>query len=367
MFRVGRQPGHGARLPTWLLLSLTLPALVAGCGGSGNKGRLDANGPVVTSVTPSDPYTAIAVDANVQATFSKRVEPSAVNNDTFTLVREGSLAAVPALVSYDAASRRATLDPTGSLEPGAVYSARLSTGVTDTSGNPMADNRVWLVTTTGGSLAQGALIRREAAANVVNTTPTSAVTITRPTGTASGDVLVACLALNTRRVVPGGTPADWLPIAAETSIPNPHVLGYYKVAGAAEPANYTWALSSPTENSGGIARYSGVNTTKPLDAVVTSASDVAARAGTIPGLTTTTSRTMIIGCMGANSSTDAVNFASPAGMVDVWNLGGKRHEFADGLQAAPGASGDKTWTFRVRREWAGWLAALRPTLTDNRT
>jgi hypothetical protein len=348
-------------LSAWLLVSLTLLALVAGCGGSGSaKAGLAAKGPEVATISPSDPYTAIPLDANVQATFSKGIEPSALNNDTFTLVRAGSLATVSALVSYDASTRRATLDPTGDLEPTAVYSARLTTGVTDTAGNPMADDREWLITTAGGPLPRGALIRREGMATVVNTTATGSVTIPQPAATVPGDVLVACLTLNTRRVVAGGIPADWKPIAAETSIANPHVFGYYKVAGGSEPADYTWFLSSAVQNSGGIARYSGVDNHSPIDAVGTGASAAVGTAGTIPALTTTSSRTMLVGCIGVNSSTPAVSFESPAGMVGVWDLNGKRHNFAEGLQAAAGATGDKTWTFRARREWAGWLAALRP-------
>ena len=361
MLRVRSQPARVARFSAWLLISLTLLAAVAACGGAGSpKAGPDAKAPVVASISPPDPYTAIALDANVQATFSERLEPSAVNGDTFTLVRAGSLATVSALVSYDASTRRATLDPTGDLEPTAVYSARLTTGVTDTAGNPMADDREWLLTTVGGPLPRGALIKREAGATVVNTTPTAMMTIAQPAGTLPGDVLVACMALNTRRVVTGGVPPGWQPIAEVTSIPNPHVYGYYKVAGGPEPADYTWLLSSPTQNSGGIARYSGVDNESPLDAVASSASKTVATAGTVPGVTTTTSRAMLIGCMGVNSSTDAVAFAAPAGMVDVWDLGGKRHELAEGLQAAAGPTGDKTWTFRARREWAGWLAALRP-------
>jgi hypothetical protein len=283
-----------------------------------------------------------------------------VNTDTFTLVRAGSLAAVTALVSYDASTRRATLDPTGDLDPTAVYSARLTTGITDTSGNPMADDREWLITTAGGALPDGALIKLEATATVANTTATRTVTIGRPAGTVPGDVLVACLALNTRRVIAGGTPQDWAPIASETSLANPHVFGYYKVAGDSEPADYTWLLTAPAQNSGGIARYSGVNTKSPLDAVVTGASKTPVTAGTIPGLTTKTAASMVVGCMGVNSSTAAVTFVAPEGMAGAWDLGGKRQELAEGLQAGAGPSGDKTWTFRVRREWAGWLAALRP-------
>ena len=360
MLRVRWQPARVAPTSAWLLVSLTILASVAACGGSEATPGLDRKAPVVVSVTPPDPYTAVPVDSNVEATFSKPIEPSAINNDTFTLVRAGSLATVSALVSYDASARKATLDPTGDLDPTTVYSARLTTGVTDTSGNPMADDREWLITTAGGPLPAGALIKREATTTVVNTTATRTVTIARPEGTGPGDVLVACMALNTRRVLAGGTPPDWMPIASETSIPNPHVFGYYKVAGDSEPDNYTWLLSAAAQSSGGIARYSGVDTNSPIDAVSTSASRTQVTAGTIAGVTTTTPTTMIVGCMGVNSSTPAVEVASPQGMAGAWDLGGKRHGLADGLQAAPGPSGDKTWTFRLRREWAGWLAALRP-------
>jgi hypothetical protein len=69
---------------------------------------------------------------------------------------------------------------------------------------------------------------------------------------------------------------------------------------------------------------------------------------------------MLVGCMGANSSSASTTIASPSGMSQAWDIGGRRHELADGLQAAAGPSGSRTWTFNVAREWAGWLTALRP-------
>jgi hypothetical protein len=47
-------------------------------------------------------------------------------------------------------------------------------------------------------------------------------------------------------------------------------------------------------------------------------------------------------------------------MSQAIETGARKFEFADGIQATAGASGDKTWTFSAAREWAGWLAALRP-------
>jgi hypothetical protein len=67
-----------------------------------------------------------------------------------------------------------------------------------------------------------------------------------------------------------------------------------------------------------------------------------------------------VGCMGINSGATSIAITGPAGMSEVWDLGGKRHELDDAPQATPGASGGKTWSFSSSREWAGWLAALRP-------
>jgi len=47
-------------------------------------------------------------------------------------------------------------------------------------------------------------------------------------------------------------------------------------------------------------------------------------------------------------------------MNQAVETGARRFERADGIQVAAGASGAKTWKFSAAREWAGWLAALRP-------
>lgn len=110
----------------------------------------------------------------------------------------------------------------------------------------------------------------------------------------------------------------------------------------------------------GIARYSGVDNISPLDVSASSASGASATSGTVAGVTTATANAMLVGCMAINSASTAVTIGSPAGMSQAWDIGGKRHELADGPQAMAGASGPKAWTFSSGREWAGWLTALRP-------
>jgi hypothetical protein len=234
----------------------------------------------------------------------------------------------------------------------------VTTAVRDVAGNGLTADTAWSFTT--NDAPPPANIVLEATSTTVNATATTSVTIAKPAGTVAGDLLVACLALNGGSVAGAGATAGWSPIAAVTSITNPHVFGYYKLAGSAEPADYTWTLNSSVQNGSGIGRYSGVDSTTPLDAAPKTASGPAARSGTVAGVTTASANAMLVGCMAVNSSKTTVAIASPGGMTQAWDIGGKRHELADGLQTAAGPSGDKTWTFSASRAWAGWLAALRP-------
>jgi hypothetical protein len=192
----------------------------------------------------------------------------------------------------------------------------------------------------------------------VNTTASSIVVVAKPAGTAAGDVLVASIALNGTTVTTA--PSGWVQIAAVTAITNPKLYAYYRVAGASEPATCTWTLAASQMNSGGIARYSGVNNTNPLDAPATSATTAAALNLAVPAVTTVSSGAMLIGAAAINSSSTTNTIAGPSGMTERWDLGGKRQDYADVIQATIGSSGNKTWTFSAPREAAGWLAALRP-------
>jgi hypothetical protein len=172
---------------------------------------------------------------------------------------------------------------------------------------------------------------------------------------AQGDVLVSCVSLNGGTIGATGAPAGWTQLVARTSLANPKVYGYYKVVGeTTEPANYTWTTSSSL-TAGAIVRYSGASVDT---SALSSASGAAATSGTVPAVTTTAANSMLVGCMGINSSSATIT--SPSGMSQAAELGDRRFEMADALQPTAGPSGAKTWTFSASREWAGWLVALRP-------
>jgi len=318
----------------------------------------DTTPPTVSLTAPPDLATGVAVGANVQATFSEEMDPITVTNVTFTLTT-GQVVPLLAVVSYDAAAKAATLNPSSDLATATSYTATVTVGAKDVAGNPLAVSKVWSFTTAAAPPPSGG-IRRESVSTIVNATAIGVATLAKPAGTVAGDVLVACLVLNGGSVSSTGVPAGWTRIAAVTAIANPHVFGYYKVAGSLEPASYGWTLAGSVANGAGIARYSGVSNASPLDATVSVATGASSSSGVVAGVTTGTANAMLVGCMAINSLNTAVTIASPVGMGQAWDVGGKRHELADGVQSAAGGSGAKAWTFSAGREWAGWLTALRP-------
>ncbi|MET3172223.1 UNVERIFIED_ORG: chitodextrinase [Arthrobacter sp. UYCu721] len=215
-----------------------------------------------------------------------------------------------------------------------------------------------LTVTTNAPTATG--IQRQGMSTLVNTTSATSHTINKPASAAAGQVCVVSLALNGSTV--SAAPTGWTQFAASTSIANPHLYGYYHVMGASEPATYTWTTAGSVASGGGISCYSGVNTTTPLDTTASvAASAVAASTGSVSGVTTTTAGAMLVGAIALNSSNTTIAITGPSDMTEVYDLGGKRTELDDALQATAGSSGSKSWIWSSGspREWAGWLVALR--------
>ena len=130
-------------------------------------GPPDTTAPTLTAQSPAANATGVPVANNVTATFSEAV--TGVNGSTFVLdAPDGT--PVPATVSYDAATKRATLDPTASLAGGTRYTVSLTNGIVDAATNPFA-GATWAFTTVD-----------TAAPTVTARTPASGATGSNTTG-----------------------------------------------------------------------------------------------------------------------------------------------------------------------------------------
>jgi Bacterial Ig-like domain len=102
--------------------------------------------PKVTTTVPGANAKGVAPTANITATFSKKMKASSITATTFKLFKEGSKTKLGAAVSYSAATHKAKLNPTNSLQKGATYRAVVTTGAKDLAGNPLDQRHKWSFT-----------------------------------------------------------------------------------------------------------------------------------------------------------------------------------------------------------------------------
>ncbi|MBD2308313.1 DUF4082 domain-containing protein [Chroococcidiopsis sp. FACHB-1243] len=112
----------------------------------------DTTSPRISVVSPSNGATNVSTSTSLTATFSEAIDPATINANTFVLQDANNALVVPATVTYNAATRTATLQPSNSLATGATYRATLRGGTTqprvqDLAGNALATNSTWSFTT----------------------------------------------------------------------------------------------------------------------------------------------------------------------------------------------------------------------------
>jgi len=99
--------------------------------------------PRVTGTSPEEGTTGVPTTSSITATFSEDIDPATVTTATFS-VKDEANATVPGTVA--SAGSTATFSP-ASLSQGTRYTATLSTGIKDTAGNAMSQERSWSFTT----------------------------------------------------------------------------------------------------------------------------------------------------------------------------------------------------------------------------
>jgi dipeptidyl aminopeptidase/acylaminoacyl peptidase len=109
----------------------------------------DTTPPKVKSTSPANNATMIAPGVNATATFTEAMDasptatdgdPSTITGTTFKLMKAGTTTAIGAVVSYNATSNKATLNPNANLQLGTKYKAVVTTGAQDVAGNRLDQN-----------------------------------------------------------------------------------------------------------------------------------------------------------------------------------------------------------------------------------
>ena len=98
----------------------------------------DSTPPQVSSVQPANLATGVPTNTTVRVTFNEPMDVTTITNVNIVLRNTLTSALIPATVTYDAATRVATLTPTGPLSNLTNYTVNVTTAVKDASGNALA-------------------------------------------------------------------------------------------------------------------------------------------------------------------------------------------------------------------------------------
>lgn len=187
----------------------------------------------------------------------------------------------------------------------------------------------------------------------------TSLTISKPTGAISGDVLVAQIIAGTPATTIAA-PAGWTLIRRDNSNLMLGVALYYKVLTNNEPVSYTWGLSPSNIAVGGIAAYYNVDVLDPIEAH-SGQFNQSAQAMTAPSITTSTpnNKLLFFGAVAVNATV-----TTPTGFTTQWNTGSQRiSHLSDRNLTNPGATGNVVGQHSQPNESnISQLVALRPVI-----
>lgn len=209
--------------------------------------------------------------------------------------------------------------------------------------------------------AHASIVFRRASAGSAN--KTTSVSVAKPTGTSAGWVLVANVVLGYSGSPQTITaPSGWTAIRTVDSGSSLRQTTFFKVAGSSEPTSYTFRVASGQNDfAAGVAAYSGVSTTAPID--TSAGAGGASGIATAPSVTTAQDNETVIVASAFNGTTAVT---PDPGTTERYEVGQKSTttEGADFGQPTAGATGTSTITpTNTGFEWGAQTIVLEPTGT----
>jgi hypothetical protein len=210
----------------------------------------DTTRPTVISTNPANGASNVDLNKIITAVFSEAMNPLTINSTTY-LLKHGAIA-VTGVVSY--LGTTATFIPSGILLSGTVYTATITTGVTDASGNAMAANYTWTFTTgVAADTTRPTVISTNPANLAINVVVSQIVTATFSEAmnplTINASTYLLKQGANTvaGNVTYSGTSASYSPLAnllPGTLYTATITTGATDLAGNALAINYTWTFTT---------------------------------------------------------------------------------------------------------------------------
>ncbi len=221
--------------------------------------QADVTPPSVLTVVPAINAASVALGSQITATFSEPMNSTTITSSTFTL-KQGTTT-VAGTVSCSGAT--ATFAPSVALSASTVYTANITTGATDASGNALAASYTWNFTTTSQADVTPPTVLTVVPANGATSialnsqiTATFSEAMTSSTITSSTFTLTQGSTAITGTVSYSGTTATFIPasaLAGSTVYTATVTTGVKDVAGNALSTAKTWTFTTVAPAPAGMS------------------------------------------------------------------------------------------------------------------
>ncbi len=184
------------------------------------------------------------------------------------------------------------------------------------------------------------LVTKRAVWSGNNGTGATTISVTRPTGTQTGDVILAAITTEAGETV--ATPSGWTATANANNASTVRTATFWHVAAGGDPSSWAFTLGTSKKAAAVAVTYSGVDTSSPIDVAAT-ATAASTTSHAAPSVTTTAAWRHLVNIYGItgltsltppNGSNELADQQSGASAVTI--------ELADTDVAATGATGTRT-------------------------
>jgi len=275
------------------LVALTLAA----CGGGSSSG--DTTAPTVSSTSPANNATGVAVNSVITATLSEAMSTTSITAATFTLS-----GGVTGIVTYDATNHIATFTPSTNLAYNTSYTATITTGAKDAAGNAIAANHLWTFTTGAAPDTTAPTVSSTSPASnatgvAINTSITATFGETMDASTITTATFTVATVTGT--VTYTGTTATFTPssnLAYNTTYTATITTGAKDAAGNAIAASYLWTFTTGAAPDTTAPTVSSTSPANSATGVATNTSYTATFDETMDASTITTATFGVAGVTG---------------------------------------------------------------------
>jgi hypothetical protein len=309
----------------------------------------------------TEPFSGNAVTVFHTFVYSMPVPSGTLAPD---LQNVAEVLATPTLVALDAGAMRWDGNPAPARRAHLPFTNADSSQLTPDGELIMQRTILWAAGTggSGGGGLTGVVFEEFTEAKASAATNLS---VNKPGGTVAGDLLIATLVTDGNKSGSMSPPAGWTMIDLAEQGGNVTFGVWWKLAGASEPASYTWSWGGGGEKVyGTIMRFTGHDPADPID--VTATAGGSSSAPPSPAVTTTVADTMILRLGGFDDDDITVDAPGLAGhtaiTMDKSSQGNGTSSSGAGyvMQPATGDSGTSAFALTNTEEYRTVTIAIAP-------